>query len=169
MSPLFGWRRAVNKLHGPESTDGPIIRRPYNDAELRSLTVIWKRAVVATHDFLSPADIVAMEPQVRNTYLPAVVVRVAVDDSDAPLGFIGMRDNHVEMLYVDPTAQRDGIGTALIADAADRHGELTVDVNEQNPLAHDWYLNRGFVQTGRSETDAEGRPFPLVHLRRSAS
>jgi putative acetyltransferase len=43
---------------------------------------------------------------------------------------------------------------------------LTVDVNEQNTYAAAWYLRRGFVTIGRSETDADGRPYPLLHLRR---
>ena len=169
MSPLFGWRRAVNKLHGLESTGGPIIRRPYNEAERRSLVVIWKRAVLASYDFLSFPDIGAMETGVRTTYLPNATLRLAVDETDAPLGFIGMRDNHIEMLFVDPTAQRDGIGTALLADAVEQHGVVTAEVNEQNALGHDWLINRGFTQTGRSDTDADGRPYPLLHLHRPAS
>ena len=169
MSPLFGWRRAVKKLHGPETADGPIIRRPYNDAERRSLIVIWKRAVLASYDFLSLPDITAMETSVRDTYLPNAVLRIAVDETDAPLAFIGMRDNHIEMLFVDPTAQRDGIGTALVEDAVERHGEVTAEVNEQNALGRDWLVRRGFTATGRSDTDADGRPYPLVHLQRPAS
>lgn len=41
---------------------------------------------------------------------------------------------------------------------------LSVDVNEQNPQAVGFYLHYGFVQTGRSPLDGEGRPFPLLHM-----
>jgi putative acetyltransferase len=41
---------------------------------------------------------------------------------------------------------------------------LTVDVNEQNPEAVAFYLALGFHVVGRSATDAEGRPFPLLRL-----
>ena len=44
-------------------------------------------------------------------------------------------------------------------------GSLTVDVNEQNPAALQFYRANGFTVTGRSALDAGGRPFPLLHLR----
>lgn len=37
-------------------------------------------------------------------------------------------------------------------------------MNEQNPQAVGFYLHYGFVQTGRSPLDGEGRPFPLLHM-----
>jgi hypothetical protein len=57
-------------------------------------------------------------------------------------------------------------GTALLDDAAAHHPVLTLDFNEQNPAARAWYARRGFLETGRSETDEDGRPYPLLHLRR---
>ncbi len=41
-----------------------------------------------------------------------------------------------------------------------------VDVNEQNTQALDFYLRRGFHVVGRSPLDGQGRPYPLLHLRR---
>jgi len=38
-------------------------------------------------------------------------------------------------------------------------------VNEQNLQGVGFYLHMGFVETGRSETDDQGRPYPLLHLR----
>lgn len=64
---------------------------------------IWLRAVRATHHFLQPADIQALIAPLRDSYLPAVALSVAVDTDDTPLGFIGLSDDHVEMLFVDPT------------------------------------------------------------------
>ena len=45
------------------------------------------------------------------------------------------------------------------------HPVLTVDVNEQNPRAIGFYERLGFARTGRSETDDQGRPYPLLHMR----
>lgn len=42
--------------------------------------------------------------------------------------------------------------------------KLTVDVNEQNAGAHAFYKKYGFVQTGRSELDGAGKPYPLIHM-----
>ncbi len=41
-----------------------------------------------------------------------------------------------------------------------------LDVNEQNEGAVRFYAARGFAEVGRSPLDGEGRPFPLLHLRR---
>ncbi|WP_404606002.1 GNAT family N-acetyltransferase [Caballeronia udeis] len=56
------------------------------------------------------------------------------------------------------------MGTALVDHAREQHAKLTVDVNEQNPRAHEFYRRYGFEDVGRSETDSAGRPFPLVHM-----
>ncbi|PVZ42472.1 putative acetyltransferase [Pseudomonas sp. CC120222-01a] len=87
-----------------------------------------------------------------------------VDAEDKPLGFIGLNENHVEMLFVDPDLQRQGIGRALLDYCRKTRHTLSVDVNEQNPQAVGFYLHYGFVQTGRSPLDGEGRPFPLLHM-----
>ena len=131
---------------------------------------IWRRAVEATHDFLGAAEIGALEPQVR-TALARAAVRVATGPdgdvtSHGPVGFLGGAGGKVDMLFVDPAVHGRGAGTALLDDAAAHHRVLTLDVNEQNPSARAWYARRGFVETGRSETDADGRPYPLLHLRR---
>lgn len=125
---------------------------------------IWLRAVRATHHFLQPSDIDALLPQLRDAYLPAVELWVAVDLEDKPLGFIGLNENHVEMLFVDPDLHGQGIGRALLDFCRRSRDTLSVDVNEQNPQAVGFYLHYGFVQTGRSPLDGEGRPFPLLHM-----
>ncbi|MEL7941425.1 MULTISPECIES: acetyltransferase [Pseudomonas] len=133
-------------------------------ADNPTLLDIWLRAVRATHDFIGEADIAELLPQVRDLYLPAVEVWVAVDGDDQPLGFIGLDENHVEMLFIDPERRGQGIGTALLDFLRETRGVLTVDVNEQNPQAVGFYRHYGFHDTGRSETDGQGRPFPLLHM-----
>ncbi|SLJ82783.1 putative acetyltransferase [Mycobacteroides abscessus subsp. abscessus] len=39
-------------------------------------------------------------------------------------------------------------------------------MNEDNPTARKFYAAKGFEEIGRSEIDGQGRPFPLLHLRR---
>jgi putative acetyltransferase len=50
-----------------------------------------------------------------------------------------------------------------------RDGDLTVDVNEQNPAARGFYEALGFVVVGRSPLDDGGRPFPILHMRRQTA
>ncbi|WP_235896836.1 GNAT family N-acetyltransferase [Yersinia thracica] len=68
------------------------------------------------------------------------------------------------MLFIDPIYHSKGFGKMLLAHAQPLKGELSVDVNEQNPAALAFYLKCGFVKTGRSEQDGEGKVFPLLHL-----
>lgn len=138
--------------------------RPALAADHANLLAIWHRAVLATHDFLSAADIELLHRQVGELYLHAVALHVCVDESQRILGFIGLSDRHVEMLFVDPDCHGQGVGSRLLDDARRRLGPLTVDVNEQNPAAHGFYRHYGFQDTGRSELDGEGRPFPLIHM-----
>ncbi|WP_426809137.1 acetyltransferase [Pseudomonas sp. WOUb67] len=133
-------------------------------ADYPQLLDIWLRAVRATHHFLQPSDIDALLPQLRDVYFPAVELWVAVDTDDQPLGFIGFNEHHVEMLFVDPERHGQGIGRALLDFGRQSRSAMSVDVNEQNPQATGFYQHYGFVQTGRSPLDGEGRPFPLLHM-----
>jgi putative acetyltransferase len=144
--------------------------RDADPGEREALVGIWRRAVEATHDFLPVVEIDGLEPRVR-VALARAVVRVATGPDDdggrlGPVGFLGGRGGEVAMLFVDPAVHGRGVGTALLDDASSHHAVLTLDVNEQNPVARAWYARRGFVETGRSTTDADGRPYPLLHLRR---
>lgn len=72
-------------------------------------------------------------------------------------------------MFLAPEFQRCGGGRRLVQHARQLHGELTVDVNEQNQAACRFYEACGFVIIGRSELDSTCRPFPLLHMRLSNS
>ncbi|QXI26473.1 GNAT family N-acetyltransferase [Pseudomonas vanderleydeniana] len=129
-----------------------------------ALSELWLRSVRATHTFLGEADIQALYPQVRDLYLPAVQVWVEENPDGRPAGFIGIDQDKVEMLFIEPEQRGQGIGTRLLDFVRQRCGPLSVDVNEQNPEAHGFYRHYGFHDTGRSETDGQGQPFPLIHM-----
>ena len=124
---------------------------------------IWRRAVDATHDFLSPEDRLAIDEMVSD-FLPKAPLLLAVDDNDYPLAFMLIDDGHMEALFVDPACRGTGIGAALVRHGVSLHPKLTTDVNEQNGQAVGFYEKMGFRRTGRSPTDGQGRPYPLIHL-----
>jgi putative acetyltransferase len=145
---------------------GPITIRAAAPDDLHRLLAIWRSAVEATHGFLSPHDVDWYERLVR-AYLPALLdLRVALDADGVALGFLAQQDGEIQMLFVDSAYHGRGIGSALLATVAQEFAELRVDVNEQNPSARRFYAARGFRQVGRSETDGQGRPFPMLHLAR---
>lgn len=124
---------------------------------------IWRRAVDAMHDFLTPADRAAIEEEVSG-FLPSAPLHLAVDDQDRPLAFMLLDAGHMEALFVDPAARGKGLGAALVRHALALHPGLTTDVNEQNGQAVGFYEHLGFERTGRSALDGQGRPYPLLHL-----
>lgn len=124
---------------------------------------IWRRAVDATHDFLSPADRKAIEELVCD-FLPKAVLWLAVDANDYPQAFMLIDNDHMEALFVEPTSRGLGFGAALVSHGLTLHPTMTTDVNEQNEQAIGFYERMGFKRTGRSPLDGQGRPFPLIHL-----
>ncbi|MGN6691870.1 MAG: acetyltransferase, partial [Sphingopyxis sp.] len=48
---------------------------------------IWRDAVDATHDFLTPEDRAAIEDEVRG-FLPAAPLWLAVEENDRPVAFM---------------------------------------------------------------------------------
>lgn len=143
--------------------------RPGTPADADALVALWERAVRATHDFVTEDDIAAFRPMVREAIASrAFEVLVAAAADGAPAGWIGMTASKVEALFIDPSHQGRGIGRRLMQMAEEGRGpELTVDVNEQNGRALEFYESLGFVVEGRSPVDATGRPYPLLHLRKA--
>jgi putative acetyltransferase len=131
---------------------------------------IWLRSVRATHSFVSEEDIQSFIPLVRG-YLSSDEPEfwVLCNDSDTIMGFMGMSGSKMDALFFAPEFQRCGGGRMLVRHAQDLHGELTVDVNEQNTAACRFYASCGFVVEGRSAVDDNGRPYPLLHMRLAAS
>jgi putative acetyltransferase len=125
---------------------------------------IWRRAVDATHDFLSPEDRLDIEAEVA-ALLPSAPLDLAVDETDRAIGFLLLDGSHMEALFVDPAFHGSGIGRALVEDAVKRHPDLSTQVNEQNLQAIGFYERLGFERCGRSAIDGQGRPYPLIHLR----
>lgn len=124
---------------------------------------IWRSAVDATHDFLSPEDRLAIDEMVCD-FLPQAPLWLVVDTFDYPLAFMLIDDGHMEALFVDPVHRGTGIGAALVRHGLTLHPKMTTDVNEQNGQAVGFYKKMGFQQTGRSPIDGQGRPYPLIHL-----
>jgi putative acetyltransferase len=130
------------------------------------LVDLWLRSVRATHAFLSGAEIQALLPHVER-YLKAATPALSVlcADSGDIMGFMGMSENKIDALFLDPSCFGSGGGRALIEHARAQHEELLVDVNEQNPGAVRFYEACGFTLIGRSELDDAGRPYPLLHMK----
>lgn len=121
-----------------------LVRDSRGASEFAALVEIWRSAVRATHDFLAEEDFARIEGNLTSAYFPAVTLRVAERESVA-VGFAGVAEGSLEMLFVTDTARGHGVGSLLLADAVELYGVRNVDVNEQNPDAPAFYLRRGFT------------------------
>ena len=141
--------------------------RPARLTDFPALLEIWRRAVAATHGFVTPEDRAAIDRAVAEDYLPSAELIVATNAQDEPIAFLGGSGREIESLFVDPSVHGQGVGRLLL-EGFDRSGEgdLSVEVNEQNSGARAFYEHLGFRVVGRSPLDGQGRPYPLLRLVR---
>jgi putative acetyltransferase len=139
--------------------------RPGTAADLPRALEIWRRAVDATHGFLTAADRAEIDIMVEREFLPDADLWVAQDDAACVTGFLLMDGDMIDALFVDPAFHGRGYGTLLLDRALALAPNARVDASEQASNAP-FYLARGFRVVGRSPTDPQGRPYPLVHLAR---
>lgn len=130
------------------------------------LQAIWSRSVLATHDFLKPEDYAEIKGALIPHYFPAVSLYKAIDRNTREiLGFIGVLNGGVEMLFIDANARGKGVGRRLLDFAIHHLAATHLDVNEQNPQAVGFYQHYGCQQTHRSDVDSAGKPYPILTMK----
>jgi putative acetyltransferase len=137
-----------------------------NETLINKLTIIWQKSVEATHLFLSPQDIKDILPQVVIGLKQIPILLVSFTNDDEPIGFAGIADDKLEMLFLSPDYFQQGIGYKMISTAIQDYQIKYVDVNKQNPKALKFYLRQGFTIFKRSPVDSDNRPFPILHLKK---
>jgi len=151
-------------LAGVKSNERIKVRPIRGDMEYPTLVQIWRSAVDTTHEFLAEDDRQRIEENLIAHYFPAVELFGAELDGTL-VGFAGVAEGTVEMLFIASDYHGQGIGNTLMDKAVSRYDARTVDVNEHNPAAVGFYRSYGFVITGWDETDADDRPYPILRLR----
>lgn len=137
-------------------------------SEYPAIVELWEASVRATHHFLKEEDILYFKPLILNHYLDAVELSCIRDDSGVILGFQGVAEENLEMLFIHPDQRGKGIGKALLVHAVQNLGIKKVDVNEQNEQALGFYQHYGFKVISRSELDPSGKPYPILHMELKA-
>ncbi|MBR3501718.1 MAG: GNAT family N-acetyltransferase [Alphaproteobacteria bacterium] len=135
-----------------------------NSNLLEKLTALWRRSVIKTHTFLTGTDIAEIEDYVPQALKSVEHLAVAQNNGDY-LGFMGVEQHRLEMLFLDPRYIGQGVGRKLVEYGVEKHQISEVTVNEQNPYAVGFYEHLGFKTYKRTATDEQGRPFPLLYMR----
>lgn len=137
-----------------------------SDDLISGLVSIWEKSVRTSHFFLTEKDIADIRQQVAPALKMIPVLLVAIDD-DNIVGFAGIFEDKLEMLFIDPVYFGQGMGYTLINYCFKQYNIQFVDVNEQNPQAFKFYQRQGFSVIKRSPLDSDGRPFPILHLQKN--
>lgn len=136
----------------------------YSDQYREQVLKVWESSVRATHDFLIPEDIDFFKAIVVTIDFNQFDVRLALSD-DKVLGFLGVAERKLEMLFLDPESIGKGVGKALTRLAIDELHVTEVDVNEGNTNAVAFYKHFGFEQYDRTPLDSSGKPYPILMMR----
>ncbi len=132
--------------------------------EYPELLNVWESSVRATHHFLKEEDIEYFKPLILNTYFDAVELRCIKNNDEKIVGFLGVAEQNLEMLFIDPEYRGQKIGKALLDYAINILEVNKVDVNEQNEQAVGFYKHCGFEVISRSALDSTGKPYPILHM-----
>lgn len=131
-------------------------------ADYPRLMEIWESAVLHTHDFLKAEDFSYYKKQLP-VYFQHVTL-LGFEHEGQLVGFMGVAEGNLEMLFVDNDYRGTGVGKKLIAYAIAHLLVTKVDVNEQNAQAIGFYNYMGFTVVRRSALDGEGKAYPILHM-----
>ena len=132
---------------------------------IKALTAVWEHSVRATHHFLSESEILRIRAYVPQAVGGVAQLVAAENQAGEPVGFMGVENGRLEMLFLAPEARGCGLGGRLLRCGIEQYGIREVTVNEQNPQAVDFYAHFGFRTYRRTERDEEGGPYPLLYMR----
>ena len=139
--------------------------RERSEELVQKLVAVWERSVRATHHFLTEADIARIKGYVPQALRGVETLVVAEEAPGAPLGFMGIEGDSLEMLFLAPEARGRGLGRRLLERGIACYAVRRLAVNEQNPAARGFYEHLGFVVYKRTTCDEQGEPYPLLYLR----
>ena len=127
------------------------------------LMEIWESAVLSTHDFLKEEDFLYYKERLP-VYFQYVNL-FGFEQEGILIGFMGIAEGNLEMLFIDNKYRGAGIGKKLITYATDNLQVTKVDVNEQNVQAVGFYEYMGFNIYKRSNLDGEGKEYLILHMQ----
>jgi putative acetyltransferase len=118
--------------------------RQYTAADLPAVLTSWENASRVAHTFLSEEFLAQERENIEVIYMPRTDTWVADLDGEV-VGFLSLMGNEVGAIFLEPGCHGRGIGKALMDKARSLHGDLEVEVFEENPIGRKFYDRYGFV------------------------
>jgi ribosomal protein S18 acetylase RimI-like enzyme len=131
--------------------------RASDDAQLRVIHLAGTMSSYGReHAWLEP---ILSDPA---TPLEAVEWTIVATEGDVVLGYAAATRNHLENLYIDPSAQGRGVGTTLLAGVearlTGRFEVVTLRCLHANPGARRLYDRKGYAVRETQTITLHGRP-----------
>ena len=132
---------------------------------INKLLEVWEDSVRATHKFLSNKEILKIKKYVPKALNIVEHLVIVIDEYGNPIGFMGIENRKLEMLFIKNYERGKGLGKNLLNYGIDNYNINEFAVNEDNPNAKGFYERMGFVVYKRKELDEQGNPYPILYMR----
>ena len=119
-----------------------MIRR-LQKVDINRVADIWLKTNLEAHDFISEQYWIGNYEAVKKM-LPQAEVYV-YEDNKIIQGFVGVRDEYIEGIFVSGKMQSHGIGKALLDYIKDKKARLQLNVYQKNVRAMSFYQREGFT------------------------
>ena len=137
-----------------------------NSLLIVQLLSVWESSVKATHLFLSENEIEDIKKYVPQALSEISHLIIVENENQVPMGFMGIVEQHLEMLFISDEERGKGLGKELLQYGIEKYDISDLAVNEQNPLAKGFYEHMGFKVYKRTDHDEQGNPYPLLYMSR---
>ena len=117
--------------------------RKLQNVDINKVADLWLKTNLETHDFISGQYWTNNYEAVKKM-LPQAEVYV-YEDNKIIQGFVGVRDEYIEGIFVSGKMQSHGIGKALLDYIKDKKARLQLNVYQKNVRAMSFYQREGFT------------------------
>lgn len=138
-----------------------------NPQLVKDLLTVWESSVKATHLFLTDNEIQKIKKVIPEAIGGVQHLIVIENDNGDPVGFMGINDRMLEMLFISNQYRGKGLGKRLLDYGMHQYSIDQLGVNEQNPLARGFYEHMEFEVYKRTEFDEQGNHFPFLYMKKA--
>ena len=117
--------------------------RKLQNVDIKKVADIWLKTNLEAHDFI-PGQYWTSNYEAVKKMLPQAEVYV-YEDNKIIQGFVGVRDEYIEGIFVSGKMQSHGIGKALLDYIKDKKARLQLNVYQKNVRAMSFYQREGFT------------------------
>lgn len=101
-------------------------------------------------------------PQALKEIKHLIVVK---NEKNNLIGFMGIENTKLEMLFIKDSERGKGIGKKLLQYGIEKYNINELTVNEQNPNAQGLYEHMGFKTYKRTKLDEQSNTYSILYMR----